>query len=160
MNVSLLQRRDAPRAGVSFARGQPWLSDVQVSASEARMERRYGPKRAGAWLRRVAEKALAKAERAKARSENLSLKLRRPKVAALWEAQSCESDPPSADYTIRGVCGANNLFLLSRASSDAYEPYMILKDLGEESLTPSFSSTIPLSRPKSPCPCPCRRPCP
>jgi hypothetical protein len=65
-----------------------------------------------------------------------------------------------ADYTIRGVCGANNLFLLSRASSDAYEPYMILKDLGEESLTPSFSSTIPLSRPKSPCPCPCRRPCP
>eukprot|EP00966_Prymnesium_polylepis_P169365 3916211-Prymnesium_polylepis.1 len=52
-----------------------------------------------------------------------------------------------ADYTIRGVCGANDsindLFLLSRASSDAYEPYMLLKDLGEESLTPLFYGTIP-----------------
>eukprot|EP00966_Prymnesium_polylepis_P256853 5933138-Prymnesium_polylepis.1 len=41
------------------------------------MERRYGPKRAGAWLRESLSKALAKAERAKARSENLSIKLRR-----------------------------------------------------------------------------------
>ena len=50
-----------------------------------------------------------------------------------------------ADYTVRGVCDANNLFLLSRASSDAYGPYMFLKDHGEESLTFSFTSEIPRS---------------
>ena len=33
-----------------------------------------------------------------------------------------------------------NLFLLSRASSDAYEPYMFLKEHSEESLTPGVPS--------------------
>ena len=63
----------------------------------------------------------------------------------LYPTPSTFKDQAQADYTIRGVCGANNLIILSRASSNAYEPYMILKDLGKESLTPSFSSTIPLS---------------
>eukprot|EP00966_Prymnesium_polylepis_P278277 6429648-Prymnesium_polylepis.1 len=61
------------------------------------MERRYGSKRAGAWLRESRrEKALAKAERARARSKNVSLMVAQAaKVAAVWEAQSCESDLPS-----------------------------------------------------------------
>ena len=44
-----------------------------------------------------------------------------------------------ADYTVRGVCDANDLLLLSRASSDACKPYMFQKGYSEESLIPVVS---------------------
>ena len=47
-----------------------------------------------------------------------------------------------ADYMVKGGEGLFNLFLLSRASSDAYEPYMFLKEHSEESLTPGLHSEI------------------
>ena len=54
------------------------------------------------------------------------------------------------DVTVMVPPLAYNLFLLSRASSDAYEPYMFLKDHGEESLTPGVPGEIrthwPLTR--------------
>ena len=76
-------------------------------------------------------------------------------IASAEEKRESQRDPVrgasvhafdgSADYTLMGVAHANNLFLLSRASSDAYEPYMILKDLGEESLNPLLHGDIPTS---------------
>ena len=50
-----------------------------------------------------------------------------------------------ANVTVMGRACAQDLFLLSRASSDAYEPYMFLKDHSEESLTPGVTSEIPKS---------------
>eukprot|EP00966_Prymnesium_polylepis_P257117 5939703-Prymnesium_polylepis.1 len=35
-------RAKCNQAGQSIARGQPWFPDVQASASEAHVERRYG----------------------------------------------------------------------------------------------------------------------
>ena len=59
-----------------------------------------------------------------------------------------------------GMCDANNLLLLSRASSDVCKPYMFQKGHSEESLIPvvSLGSSNILTR--LPCPRPCRRPCP
>ena len=58
------------------------------------------------------------------------------------------SDPDimvGADPRLMVVTCAEPLFLLSRVSSDAYEPYVFLKDHGEESLTPGG----PLANPSS-----------
>ena len=49
---------------------------------------------------------------------------------------------PPADPRLRVHALAERVFLLSRASSHAYEPYMILKDHGEESLTPGIPGEI------------------
>eukprot|EP00966_Prymnesium_polylepis_P114230 2639753-Prymnesium_polylepis.1 len=70
-----LTRQNLPQAGQSIARGEPYFSDIQVSASDAQVERRYDPKRAGAWLAKVCESRVRK--RAKARGEFSPLKLRK-----------------------------------------------------------------------------------
>ena len=41
-----------------------------------------------------------------------------------------------ADYMVRGGVTSFTRFLLSRASSDAYEPYMFLTEYSEASLAP------------------------
>ena len=49
---------------------------------------------------------------------------------------------PGADYTVKPTASAANLFLLSRASSDAYKTYTGLMGYGQESLTPGGASEM------------------
>ena len=50
-----------------------------------------------------------------------------------------------ADPRLRVHTLAERVFLLSRASSDAYEPYMFLKDHSEKSLSPGDTLVNPSS---------------
>ena len=73
---------------------------------------------------------------------------RRPKPRPLTRAQQARRRRRGrrrADPRLMVVTCAEPLFLLSRVSSDAYEPYVFLKDHGEESLTPGG----PLANPSS-----------
>ena len=51
----------------------------------------------------------------------------------------------TADPRLRVHVLAERVFLLSRASSDAYEPYMFLKDHSEKSLSPGVAMVNPSS---------------
>ena len=66
-----------------IARGQPWFPDVQASASEAQVERRYDPKRAD--VPRKSAKAVAKA-RESARQLFCPKAAKAAKVAAFGDA--------------------------------------------------------------------------
>ena len=47
-----------------------------------------------------------------------------------------------ADYTVMGMEFAENLLLISRASSDAYEPYVFLKGHSEKSSNPDGQNDL------------------
>ena len=47
-----------------------------------------------------------------------------------------------ADYTVMGMEFAANLLLISRASSDAYEPYVFLKGHSEKSSNPDGQNDL------------------
>jgi hypothetical protein len=47
-----------------------------------------------------------------------------------------------ADYTVMGMEFADNLLLISRASSDAYEPYVFLKGHSEKSSNPDGQNDL------------------
>ena len=47
-----------------------------------------------------------------------------------------------ADYTVMGMEFAVNLLLISRASSDAYEPYVFLKGHSEKSSNPDGQNDL------------------
>ena len=63
-------------------------------------------------------------------------------------AQSSEArskskcEEPKADYTVMGMEFAENLLLISRASSDAYEPYVFLKGHSEKSSNPDGQNDL------------------
>ena len=48
----------------------------------------------------------------------------------------------TADYTVMGMEFAENLLLISRASSDAYEPYVFLKGHSEKSSNPDGQNDL------------------
>ena len=52
-------------------------------------------------------------------------------------------DVQMADYTVKGTAPAANLFLLSRASSNAHTTYTGVVEHGQESLTPELLSELP-----------------
>ena len=59
------------------------------------------------------------------------------------EALVRESTPKEeADYTVMGMEFAENLLLISRASSDAYEPYVFLKGHSEKSSNPDGQNDL------------------
>jgi hypothetical protein len=79
-DVSLWQRQSVPQAGQYIARRQPWFPDVQGSASEAPVERRYDPKRADG------SRKSAKARESARRLFALNKAAKAAKVAAFGDA--------------------------------------------------------------------------
>ena len=88
----------------SIARGQPWFPDVQASASEAQVERRYDPKRADGSRKSAKAVAEARERRAAKNCPKAAKGLRTwpplgmPKAAKMTPPPrrplNCESGPP------------------------------------------------------------------